>query len=104
MVGPTVEARTTLFKSDAEMNFAAFKQGFLLGTERFTQLYMYVGKALSILRQKSREHAHFAIETQISTRVCESIPELRAQVANWDRPEAFCSLRGRKPCFSTQAT
>jgi hypothetical protein len=56
-----------LFKSDAEMNFAAFKQGFLLGTERFTQLYMYVGKALSILRQKSGEHAHFAIETQIST-------------------------------------
>jgi hypothetical protein len=39
-----------LFKSYAEMNFAAFKLGFLLGTERFTQLYMYVGKALSILR------------------------------------------------------
>ena len=47
---PTVKPRTTLFESDAEMNFAAFKHGCLLMTEGFTQLYMYVGKAFNILR------------------------------------------------------
>jgi hypothetical protein len=47
---PTVETWTTLFKSDAQMHFATFKHGCLLRTEGFTQLYMYVGKTLSILR------------------------------------------------------
>jgi hypothetical protein len=33
----------------------------------YLALIAHVGKALSILRQKSREHTHFAIDTQIST-------------------------------------
>jgi hypothetical protein len=39
------------------MNFAAFEHGCLLMTEGFAQLYVYVGKAFTILRQKSRQHA-----------------------------------------------
>jgi hypothetical protein len=38
------------------MNFAAFKHAGLLRTESFSQFYMYVGKAYSISRQKSRQH------------------------------------------------
>ena len=39
------------------MNFAAFEHGCLLMTEGFAQLYVHVGKAFTILRQKSRQHA-----------------------------------------------
>jgi hypothetical protein len=39
-----------LIKSDAHVNIAAFEQGCLRRTEGFGELYMYVGKALSISR------------------------------------------------------
>jgi len=45
-----------LFKSDAHMNFPAFKHRRLFSTECFNQLYIYIGKALSVLRKKPRQH------------------------------------------------
>src|SRR5262249_20082414 len=53
----TLEAGIPVIKSDAHVNFAAFQQGGLLGTECFTQLYAYIGKALGVLRKKTRQHA-----------------------------------------------
>jgi hypothetical protein len=39
------------------MNFPAFKHRCLFSTECFNQLYIYIGKALTVLRKKSRHHA-----------------------------------------------
>jgi hypothetical protein len=38
------------------MNFPAFKHRRLFSTECFNQLYIYIGKALSVLRKKPRQH------------------------------------------------
>ncbi|MGY4284253.1 hypothetical protein ACVWXO_003473 [Bradyrhizobium sp. LM2.7] len=38
------------------MNFPAFKHRCLFSTECFNQLYIYIGKALTVLRKKPRQH------------------------------------------------
>ena len=45
-----------MFKSDAHMNFPAFKHRCLFSTECFNQLYIYILKALTVLRKKPRQH------------------------------------------------
>jgi len=47
---PTVEARITLIKSDADVCLATLKNFCLSRTERFHELHMYVGKPLGISR------------------------------------------------------
>jgi hypothetical protein len=52
----TLEAGIALIKSDTHVNFAAFEQGCLLGTECFAQLDIHVGKTLGVSRKKPRQH------------------------------------------------
>jgi hypothetical protein len=54
---PALETGIALIKSDADVNFAAFEHCCLLCTECFAQLHGHVGKALSVLRKKPRQHA-----------------------------------------------
>jgi hypothetical protein len=46
----TLEGGIASIKSDAHVNLAAFEHGRLRRTEGFSELYMYVGKALGISR------------------------------------------------------
>src|SRR5436190_23845513 len=42
---------------DPDMNITALQQGYLSQTKNLRQLHAHVGEALSIARQKSRQHA-----------------------------------------------